>query len=106
MRLVINIPGVLGGARARSHAGHESIEMLSSKPVTLEGIRICYVAEPDRRAREQPALVVRHDLAANFCEWTDETNYIMTALNERPQRCAANGSGRAEQKDTARSRRD
>ncbi len=96
--LVIDRPGVLRRAGARSQARDQRIEALAADAVAGKGRPVGSVAEADGRAPEQLRAVLGLKRGPDPCARPHEAHDVVTALDERGRRRAADRAGRAQKK--------
>ena len=99
MSLIIDGPGVLRRAGARSQARDQRIEALAAKAIAGEGSRVGDVAEADGAALQQLRAVVRSERATDACPGPHKTHNVVTPPHQRAHSRTTHGAGGAQDED-------
>ena len=99
MSLIVDGPGVLRRAGARSQTRDQRIEALAAKAIAGEGRRVGDVAEAHGAALQQLRAVVWSERAADACSGSHETHDFVTAPHQRAHRRTTDGAGGAQDED-------
>ena len=99
MSPIIDGPGVLWRAGARSQARDQRIEALAAKAIADEGSRVGDVAEADGAALQQLRAVVRSERATDACPGPHKTHNVVTPPHQRAHSRTTHGAGGAQDED-------